>query len=40
MSYVGLLEGGEKTLTVQTMLLIFLALGVKASAIIARIERI
>ena len=38
-NYVSLLERGEKSPTVQTLLRLCRALGVKASAIIARVER-
>ena len=38
-NYVSLLELGEKSPTVQVLLRICKALGVKASAVIARIER-
>ncbi len=38
-NYVSLLELGEKSPTVQTLLRICKALGVKASSIIARVER-
>jgi transcriptional regulator with XRE-family HTH domain len=38
-NYVSLLELGEKSPTVQTLLTVCRALGVRASTVIARIER-